>query len=256
MLLYTPFPGLDEDHEEDLPGDQLVFEGRYFIGSGDLAGALKVSKHLLDLSLEGNRYLQTYDWLLLCTIITLGYLGSILHGTSFLLQRYVLTPQQAATSAPSRSATTITLGKAICFPIVSFLFIKLALERSSPTYFAYSGFAALFWMRVIDERGVFLTAWRANKRSSSSADGTTVLKLFSTLVFSLLLLELIVIGYLERLAWSFGFLVLGLLWPLVGVPWEVRQAHPRTFAAWSALCIATGTFTISSLDKEESIPIL
>ncbi|KDN39625.1 PigN-domain-containing protein [Tilletiaria anomala UBC 951] len=272
MINYIPFESLDKDEEDDLPGEQLVHEAKYLVAIGDLHEAVERIDELFRLALEGNRYLQTYDWLLLCTIITLGYLGSILYGISFLLQRYFLSPEhptlalyrpQGSGSDPS----VLSLGKLICVPIFGALCAKFTAEGSPLTYYVYAVFPALFWTRVIDERAVFVAAWRASRNPTTSTQavpgpaenkegGATVGGLLAYIICSLALLELIVVGYLNRVAWTIGFLVLGTVWPIVGITKPMRQEHPKTILAWMAVCFLNGMFTVNSLDKEESIQVL
>ncbi|KAK0947064.1 Glycosyl phosphatidyl inositol anchor synthesis, partial [Friedmanniomyces endolithicus] len=47
------------------------------IECGQYEDAMRASDELIQLGLQGLRYLQTYDWLFLRTLITIGYLGWI-----------------------------------------------------------------------------------------------------------------------------------------------------------------------------------
>ncbi len=233
-----------------------MHENRYYLGAGDLGSAYRTAGEILDLALEGSRYLQTYDWLLLCSIITLGYLGSILFGIAVLLREYVLlAPPQIARLAKRdeklAAAGRATAGQWICLPAFAILATKFLIERTPITYHLYAAFAAYLWARVIDERHVFAASFQL-----AGGNFSAVLRIALALIGTLLLLEFIVLGYLVRLAWTAGFLFIGIVWPLVAIPASFRRANVRTIALWTATCLITSVFTVSSLDKTESIPIL
>jgi phosphatidylinositol glycan class N len=48
------------------------------------------SKELMNLSIQGLRYFQTYDWLFLRGVITIGYIGWCIFCLEFVIKKYVL----------------------------------------------------------------------------------------------------------------------------------------------------------------------
>lgn len=58
------------------------------ISQSDYEAALRMSQDLRNLALAGLHYFQTYDWLMLMTTITLGYIGWILNLLIHILQSY------------------------------------------------------------------------------------------------------------------------------------------------------------------------
>jgi phosphatidylinositol glycan class N len=54
--------------------------------------ALKLSENLRSLALQGLHYFQTYDWLMLMTVITLGYVGWMIYLVLHILQSYTSLP--------------------------------------------------------------------------------------------------------------------------------------------------------------------
>lgn len=58
------------------------------ISISDYKAALKRSEDLRSLALEGLHYFQTYDWLMLMAVITLGYIGWMVYLVLHVLQSY------------------------------------------------------------------------------------------------------------------------------------------------------------------------
>lgn len=58
--------------------------------SGNFEAAKKEAENLRKLALEGLNYFQTYDWLMLMTVITLGYVGWMLYLIVHVLRSYTL----------------------------------------------------------------------------------------------------------------------------------------------------------------------
>lgn len=58
------------------------------ISNGDYEAARKLSENLWDLALQGLHYFQTYDWLMLMTVIILGYIGWMTYIVLHVLQSY------------------------------------------------------------------------------------------------------------------------------------------------------------------------
>lgn len=88
-LFFKPFGPLSKDHSPALliqEIEKLIEEERY-------DEAEKQCLQLIAMSIEGLRYFQTYDWLFLRSIITLGYIGWCLFGLEFVIRTYVFADQ-------------------------------------------------------------------------------------------------------------------------------------------------------------------
>ena len=59
----------------------------------DYDTAMKLSQNLRGLALEGLHYFQTYDWLMLMTVVTLGYIGWMVYLVLHVLQNYTSLPE-------------------------------------------------------------------------------------------------------------------------------------------------------------------
>jgi GPI ethanolamine phosphate transferase 1 len=58
----------------------------------DYDAAMDLSENLRSLALQGLHYFQTYDWLMLMSVITLGYVGWMIYLVLHVLQSYTSLP--------------------------------------------------------------------------------------------------------------------------------------------------------------------
>jgi len=58
----------------------------------DYDAAMDLSENLRSLALQGLHYFQTYDWLMLMSVITLGYIGWMIYLVLHVLQSYTSLP--------------------------------------------------------------------------------------------------------------------------------------------------------------------
>lgn len=80
-LLFQPFKGL-------VNRTRFLDEIEGKISKGDYLAAERASVDLVQITLDGLRYYQTYDWLFLRSIISTGYLGWIVYSSIFIIQKY------------------------------------------------------------------------------------------------------------------------------------------------------------------------
>jgi phosphatidylinositol glycan class N len=140
-LRYQPFPALgDEDHSVH----RRVTEIMAAIDDRQYDRAISKSQELLHLGLDGLRYLQTYDWLFLRALITVGYLGWIAFAITTVMDLHVL----RGGARSSRTASSPAVFGALSASFFSFLWI-----RNAPvTFYAYTLFPLFFWEEVFARR--------------------------------------------------------------------------------------------------------
>ena len=114
------------------------------IDQGQLKDAIQESQDLLRLGLEGLRYLQTYDWLFLRALVTLGYLGWIAFAITTVIDLHVL---RGETPASRTFLSNVAFSSAL-FGLFSLLIVR----RSPATYYVYAFFPVLFWEEVVASR--------------------------------------------------------------------------------------------------------
>jgi phosphatidylinositol glycan class N len=140
-LRYKPFSGLgDEAHSVE----HRVAQIQKAIDGDNAAEAIRQTYDLIDLGVEGLRYLQTYDWLFLRTLITIGYVGWIVFAITTVIDLHVLTED-----IPAQRTTQSIVG----FSSVLVVLYGVLLKQQSPlVYYAYAFFPVLFWEEIFAQR--------------------------------------------------------------------------------------------------------
>lgn len=262
-LRYVPFEHLPPQEDDGSVLETGTIEVEMIkeqIANQDYESALQHSQILIDLALQGAQYLQTYDWLLLVCIVSAGYLGSILYGITFLLKTYVVEDEQQRRLSP-HSQRGLTLGRILAAPVLAIFFAKFHAESAPVTYYLYLLFTVLYWVRVIDSRDVFLQAYRQSTATAGATMTTThprslIARLALLAIFALASLELMVLGYLHRWAWSLGFFYLGFVWPFLSFNDVQRSKNEGLLLLWGLSCVGCALLTLGGVDKEESMVLL
>lgn len=148
-LRYKPFPPLgDEQYSVEFRMDEI----KAMIGQEHYDQAINMSQELLHLGLDGLRYLQTYDWLFLRVLVTIGYVGWIAFALTTVIDLHVL---QGNTQTSRTFLTSAVFGAlVICF--FSFLLIR----KAPSTFYAYGFFPLVFWEEVVARREALVKGTR------------------------------------------------------------------------------------------------
>ena len=121
---------------------------RLTIDLGQYEEAIHQSSELLQHALQGLRYLQTYNWLFLRALVTLGYLGWIAYALTTVIDLHVL----CGTSHVDRTfRSTAAFGSALIL-----LYSSLLSQKSPWTYYAYGIFPVYFWEEVFVRRSALV----------------------------------------------------------------------------------------------------
>lgn len=142
VLRYVPFEPLSGHGETSIEGRIANLEA--LISNGVYEDSITLSHELLALGLEGLRYLQTYDWLFLRTIVSLGYLGWIAYALTTVIDLHVL----HGTSDSRRTIASTSFFSSI----LVVLFSVLLYQGSSWRYYFYGFFPVFFWEEVFARR--------------------------------------------------------------------------------------------------------
>ncbi|CDS02075.1 hypothetical protein, partial [Sporisorium scitamineum] len=256
MVRYTPFGPLSQEPGEKRAGQERLAEIVLDIEEGHFEQAVARGNALIDDAIQGAHYLQTYDWLLLCSVVAIGYLGSMIHAFSFLLRGYMLPDEvigRLDTSTSTGAVERPNLVKIAVAPLSGAVFALFAAQEMPFSYYLYAVLAFLFWGRIVDELPLFRAAYQYISRAK---EGISLIKAAIMALSSLAILELMAIGYLYRVAWFIGFVLLGFAWPSFALTADFKADNEGLILVWGLSCLITGLFTIGDVNKEESILLL
>ncbi|KAK4958616.1 Glycosyl phosphatidyl inositol anchor synthesis, partial [Elasticomyces elasticus] len=239
-LRYKPYPGLGDTGRS---AEQRVDDIREMIVASEYSKAIQASDNLMQLGLQGLRYLQTYDWLFLRALVTAGYLGWIAFAFTTAVDLYIFNGKVET----SRTTLSTTLFSAVLVALYSFLFV-----RSSPwTYYAYATFPVMFWEEVYARRSALFQA-KSALLGHPSKKALALQALNSCLFVGFL--EVMVQSYFHRELYTVSYL-LATTWPLF-YGWSFVRANRILVATWVLGCASMSIFTLLPALKVEDARLI
>ncbi|KAF5009179.1 hypothetical protein FDECE_4580 [Fusarium decemcellulare] len=219
-LRYRPYGPLSE---ENLSPEERTAHIGDLIKAGQYEEAIEESDALISVGLQGLRYLQTYDWLFLRALITIGYLGWMAYAVTTVLSLYVV----QESTPPQRTL-------------------------SPPAYYLYAFFPVLFWEEVYARRSSVTRGFQALFGHLKS--GGAVAALIFNFVFYISIIQSLALGYIHREILT-GLFILGAFWPVTcGI--SFLRLHLPLCLLWCVSCLAMSTFTLLPAMKVENIPLI
>ncbi|KAH8879432.1 PigN-domain-containing protein [Thozetella sp. PMI_491] len=240
-LRYRPFQPLSDS---GTPPAQRVADIRKLIEAGSYEEAIEESAALMKTGLEGLRYLQTYDWLFLRALITIGYLGWIAYALTTVLDLHVLNGQKQ----PSRTVA----GTIVFSSVLVLLYASFIISKSPPSYYVYAFFPAFFWEEVYARRESLAEGRKVLFGHVNSSSSVTSL-VFNSVLY-VLIIESLALGYVYREILT-GLFILGAFWPLA-YGFTLVQKHTALCIMWFLACLSMSTFTLVSAMKTENVPLI
>src|SRR5271156_3720740 len=225
------------------------------IDGGKYEDAIAHCSELLDLAIQGLRYLQTYDWLFLRALITLGYLGWIAYALTTVVDFHVL----HASSMAERTLSTVTFFSSLLVLLYSFFIV----QKSPWTYYAYGVFPVYFWEEVFSQRRALITGSKilfehirgASGYSSFAIQLAVFVLVLEALVSSLPLGKisytncLQVQSYVHRTIFTACYII-GSVWPAFYGGTFVKK-NALLIISWATGCLVLSTFTLLPVIKVE-----
>ncbi|EFX04785.1 GPI-anchor biosynthetic protein [Grosmannia clavigera kw1407] len=248
QLRFRPFQPLSDSvgDTEGLSAEHRMADIDGLISTGHYEEAVEEAAALFKIALSGLRYLQTYDWLFLRALITVGYLGWIAYALTTVVDLHVLDEK-------TRPQASRNLAGAIIFSAVLFaMYASFAASKSPLSYYAYAFFPVFFWEEVYARRDS-LVAGRKQLFGHFNS-GAHFVSLLINVTLYIAVIVFLALGYIHRDIFTALF-VIGAFWPAVyGLPF-LRQ-HFAMAGLWSSSCLAMSTFTLLPAMKVENIELI
>ena len=231
---YGPFAS-----EDGSPNHRMALI-EHKIASGDYEDAIKDSSELLRLVLQGLRYLQTYDWLFLRALVTMGYLGWVAYALTTVIDQHVLHSTSTAERTPFSNAVVASAAVV--------LYSYLIAQHSPLNYYGYAIFPLFFWEEVFARKQALMAGYKILFGQVNGAKGYGAFA-FEALIF-IAVLQALVQSYFHRTMFTICYII-GAVWPL-SYGTQFVQQNKATVGAWIAGCIILSTFTLLPVIKVES----
>ncbi|PNY23987.1 GPI ethanolamine phosphate transferase 1 [Tolypocladium capitatum] len=240
-LRFKPYQPLSEDA---LTANQRVSAIRELIAAGKYEEAIEESDALIGLALDGLRYLQTYDWLFLRALITIGYLGWMAYAVTTVVDMFVL----HESIAPKRTV----MGVAAFSSVLVALCASFLISKSPLTYYAYAFFPVVFWEEVYAHRDSLAQGRKVLFGHLDSA-GAVATFFFHTVLY-IAIIQSLALGYIYREILT-GIFVLAAVWPATyGV--SFLRSHAVLSITWAVSCLIMSTFTLLPAMKVENVALV
>jgi phosphatidylinositol glycan class N len=140
---------------------------RSLIDQRQFEAAIQETAKIVKLGLDGLRYLQTYDWLFLRALITIGYLGWIAFALTTVVDLHVL-------HGKTETSRTL-LGSVFFSSVLLLLYTSFIVSKSPYTYYAYAIFPVSFWDAVYARRNSLIEGKEVLFGHITSAGGHVIL---------------------------------------------------------------------------------
>ncbi|KAL3526014.1 hypothetical protein ACH5RR_014386 [Cinchona calisaya] len=210
----------------------LLEQIEHLISIRHYEAARKLSEQLRSLALEGLHYFQTYDWLTLMTVITLGYIGWMIYVLLHFLQSYTSFLEKLVETKQMvqlrKNTWKVHFIGCLLLCLVSFL---LFLEHSPPLYHAYAAMTIFLWTQIFSEYQFLRVIWRELQRRESYF----FIKLIATCIVSILILEMLVKSFTDRKLYTWCFWTVGLaasIYLFRSIAWKSRVPIVILLECW------------------------
>ncbi|POS84142.1 PigN-domain-containing protein, partial [Erysiphe pulchra] len=241
QLRYRPFKNFDGANNSV---DHRISSIRLLIDENKYKEAIQETNSLFSDALQGLRYLQTYDWLFLRALITIGYLGWIAFALSIVIDLHVL-----------RGKTQVSrtyFSNAVFLSALLILYSSFFLSKSPYTYYAYAIFPVAFWEEVYARRIALIEG--KNSLFRNLKPNNSPILLFFKAIAGLALIESLALGYSFREIFSALFFG-GAFWPIIyGVDFVIKNKTLVTI--WVLNCLLMSSFTLFPAMKVENLKLM
>ncbi|GMM34096.1 mannose-ethanolamine phosphotransferase [Saccharomycopsis crataegensis] len=199
---------------------------------------IKIAEELMTMSLEGLTYLQTYNWQLLRSVVTLGFLGWILYSFMVFLNLYVLHYSENSDHGDIKSSYSALI---LFYAAGTGLNTLFYIQKSPVMYYIYGSFPVFFWQQLFSKRRILVDGVQhffAN---------TSIVKRGLYFVSIVGIFECITYGFFNRKIFSLLFVVLSIY------PFAIGGSSFLQSLSFAINCLYMTGFTWSDAIKTESL---
>ncbi|EZG81685.1 GPI ethanolamine phosphate transferase [Gregarina niphandrodes] len=234
--------------------ERLQDADAFAFDNNDPKRGLEELDRLFDHLKKSLQYLQTYNWLFLRTLVTMGFVGWMGYAATFVVHNFVTpyTMMHDNSQLANREASAARFCLYMSVIIYVGLAVILAYQKTPLRYQLYAFFPVLFWNITLTN--IRYTAHGIRKWIDTSSS-RPIVEAIGLLVMCVALLETMVYGYFNRQAFSLCTLLLG-VWPYVHRPREFHQKHRIMGFVWLGLCIIMAGFTLLDPIKKENLLLI
>ncbi|CAB4254621.1 similar to Saccharomyces cerevisiae YKL165C MCD4 Protein involved in glycosylphosphatidylinositol (GPI) anchor synthesis [Maudiozyma barnettii] len=235
QFIYTEYYKFEEkSHESYLNEIHTLIDK---ISKGDTSlepQVIKLTEELMSITLEGLQYLTTYNWRLIRTIVTFGFIGWIVFSFGIFLKVFILGKENEHNS-PSL-LNMILFGSMYC--ILNYV---LYYQRSPFNFYMYLLFPIYMWSHIFTEKTVLVHGVKKFFKSISNTERAFIA------ICIVAIYESIVYGFFHRWIFTLIFVILA-FYPLICGNWSIL-----TNIAWILTSFYISTFTLYDAVKVESL---
>lgn len=189
--------------------------------------------------LQGLDYLQKYNWLMLRTIVTLGFIGWIIYSFILFLQLFVLPSDKQQENS---SIFIHLIASPICLAISALFYY----QDSPLNYYLYLIFPTFFWGEIFALRGDLFSGFKL------FFNGLSNFSIFTLFLFIIGFFESIAIGFTNRQIFSIMFIILA-FYPFILFKF---QSNLLISTSWFFNCLLLSIFPIQDPVKTESFNLV
>ena len=241
-LFFYPFEDLKGNKTWEL--EKMIVDA---FGRKDFDTVRETCLELIELSLKGLSYFQTYDRPFLMASATLGYTGWMLLIVMFILRHYTtvcvyhLNQKFVMYQAESQHIGSDIWLNFVFMTTGAFFSMFLFIQSSPLQYYVYVLLPVFLWCCILKRRFVLYDVARYVQAKESGV------RLLVLVLIYFVGLELLVYAFFRREIISIGFIILG-VWPYTTTLWSTDT---MTLVGWTICCISASIFPLIPPDFGE-----
>lgn len=245
QFTYKPYYKFDETSPE-----QHLEEIDSLMNNGKASRLLVVFaiENLMKTTLEGLYYLTTYNWVLIRSIVTLGFIGWICYSFMIFLKSFIIKDEKVDKASLTKTYSFMTF----FILLGSVMTYVLFYQNSTFNFYMYLLFPLYFWYNIILNLNVLKIGTKKfffdiNDKENKNRSFKMVLLILLQIVG---VFECIVYGFFKRNVFTIVFVLLTLYPLLMGIAFKNKL---KRHVLWIITCLSLSTFTTFDAVKIESL---